>query len=373
MLRFGRQICWLAASCWCVAGNWVGSTSLLADDQLAERLNRPLSATWQGQELAAVLERIAATQHVEIWLDRRVDPQQTVDLKIQNLPLDGVLNKLTEARSLGWAELDNFIYVGPIDSARELPSLLAIARNSLAKISSKDRTPWLEKSAVVWPRLSEPRQMLKEWLTAAGIELDNADSIPHDLWNAKQMPPLALIDRVVLLLVGFDQTCQISADGKSCRIVPIKRPVLLIREYRPGKQMRELVKQLQDLPAVTINRSGSSIAVTGRIEDHERIAQFLERDTPRKKKSPIPTGRTSAQVFSLKLENQPVGKVIAQLGAQLRLEVAWNPNLDADNQAMLVSCDVVDGDLPTLLSAILSPAGLTFELHEKRLEILRAN
>ncbi len=373
MLRFGRQISWLAATCWCIAGNWVGNTSLVADDQLAAALTRPLTATWQGRELAAVLARIAATQHVEICLDRRVDPQQTIDVKIQDLPLADVLNKLTESRSLGWVELDNFIYVGPSDSARDLPTLTAIARNSLAKVSAKDRKPWLTESSVAWPRLSEPRAVLNEWLMSAGIELDNPEAIPHDLWNAKELPSMSLIDRVVLLLAGFDQTCQISNNGKSCKIVPIERPVLLTREYRPGNQMREFVQQLQDIAGVSINRSGSNIAVTGRVEDHERIKQLLEGNTPPKKELPKPKGRRSAQVFSLRLENQPVGKVIAQLAAQLGLEVVWNSALSADLQTKLVSCDVVDGDLPTLLGAILSPVGLAFELNEKRLEILPAN
>jgi hypothetical protein len=310
---------------------------------------------------------------VEIWLDRRVDPQQTIDIKIQDRPLADVLNKLTEPISLGWVELENLIYVGPIDSTRELPTLAAIARNSLAKVSAKDRKPWLEKSAVSWPRLSEPRQLLNEWLTSAGIELDNPTAVPHDLWNAKNLPSLSLVDRVVLLLAGFDQTCQISTNGKSCRIVPIARPVLLTREYRPGRQMREFVQQLQNIAGVSINRSGSNIAVTGRVEDHERIAQLLQEDTPLKREPPKPKGRTSAQVFSLRLENQPVGKVIAQLAAQLGLEVVWDSALSANLQTKLVSCDVVDGDLPTLLAAILSPAGLTFELNDRRLEILPSN
>jgi hypothetical protein len=310
---------------------------------------------------------------VEIWLDRRVDPQQTVDVKIQRQPLANVLNELTEPKSLGWAKLDNFIYIGPIESARELPTLAAIARNSLAKVSAKDRKPWLKKSPLAWPRLSEPRAVLNEWLTSAGIELDNPAAIPHDLWNAKELPSLSLVDRVVLLLAGFDQTCQISTNGKSCKVVHIERPVLLTREYRPGKQMRDFVEQLQDIAGVSVNRSGSNIAVTGRFEDHKRIKQLLEGNTTQEEDRTKPRSRTSSQVFSLRLENQPVGKVIAQLAAQLELEVVWNSALGADFQTKLVSCDVVDGDLPTLLGAILSPAGLTFELNEKRLEILPAN
>ncbi len=375
MLRSQMVIFLLSAGCWLITVTGLEHPRGHAAEPLTAELARPLTATWQGQELGVVLERISASQHVVIWLDRRVDPQQQIAARFQNLPLREVLDQLSSSHALGWSQLGGIIYLGPPESAKELATLGAIARKSVDKLSAKARRPWLQKESVSWPRLSDPREILTAWLADAEIELVNRAALPHDLWDAKELPPLTLLDRLVLLLVGFDKTCEISANGKSCRIVGIERPVLLTREYQPGKNLRVLHEELKQLPGVTINRQSNRIAVTGRWEDHERIRELL-KDTSTDNRKRQPTARQNAeQVFSLRLENQPVGKVIDQLAGQLALEVVWSPTLlkrEIDPRTALVSCDVTNGNLPALLKAVLAPAGLKFELQEKRLEILPA-
>jgi type II secretory pathway component HofQ len=74
-----------------------------------------------------------------------------------------------------------------------------------------------------------------------------------------------------------------------------------------------------------------------------------------------PGGKSTAaqaQRFTLKIENQPVGRVLDQLARQLNLNVVWSTNPPAGQQA-LISCDVRQVDLDGLLEAILEPAGLT--------------
>ncbi|MDZ4657422.1 MAG: hypothetical protein SH868_07560 [Bythopirellula sp.] len=330
MLRFQAVIFLLGAGCWLVTATGLEQARSHATEPLTAELAQPLTATWQGQELGVVLERISASQNVVIWLDRRVDPQQQVAARFQNEPLRGVLDQLSSSHALGWSELDGLIYMGPRESAKEIATLAATARNSLDHVSATARRPWQHKESVSWPRLSEPREILSAWLAEAGIELVNRVALPHDLWNAKKLPPLTLIDRVVLLLVGFDKTCEISANSKSCRIVPIERPLPITRDNQ-------------------------------------------ESTSSENRKRPSRTRQNVEQVFSLRLENQPVGKVVEQLAGQLALEVVWSPALlqrEMDPRTSLVSCDVTNGNLPTLLKAVLEPAGLEFELQEKRLEIL---
>jgi hypothetical protein len=257
-----------------------------------------------------------------------------------------------------------------------------LARQSASKSAAKVRKAWLEPVAVSWPRLSTPREILSDWLADAGIVLENPEAVPHDLWDDKQLPALPLVERVVLLLSGFDKTCRISASGKSCRIVPIGEPVLVTLEYESGKRLRELVAEFKEIPGVSLNRRGSHLAVTARWEDHQRIREFLDggsrpaaEASQTAKTNQTQQKQNSQQVFSLRLANQPVGKVIDQLAGQLGLTVTWNPELlkrATDPRTTLVSCDVTNGDLPSLLGAILSPAQLQFELQDKQLKILPA-
>jgi hypothetical protein len=155
--------------------------------------------------------------------------------------------------------------------------------------------------------------------------------VPHDLWPEHKLPPMSALDRAVLLLSGFDLTCQISADGSKLRVVPIKRP---------------------------LKTSG------------------LAPPTASRAKPPRPRAATTKtlQRFTLKIENQPAGRVIDQLARQLQLEVTWdaalqqNPTLGREAN---VSCDVREADLDALLTAVLSPAGLAFERDGKRVSIRR--
>ena len=373
MLRCPTGIFLLGAGCWLLIGLWLEHPRGQAVEPLTAQLARPVTATWQGQELGVVLNRISASQNVVFWLDRRVDPQQQIEARFQSLPLREILDQLSSSHSLGWSELDGMVYLGPPDAARELATLAAIARKSLDRASANDRTRWLQKKSARWPRMSDPREILTAWLADADIELVNRNALPHDLWDARKLPAMPLVDRVVLLLVGFDKTCGISADAKSCRIVAIERPVLITREYLPGKRMRALLAEFQQVPGVTFNRQGNQVAVTGRWEDHERISELLKGNSTNSNLRRPTARQNTEQVFSLHLENQPVGKVIDQLAAQLALEVIWSPALlkrDVDPRTALVSCDVSNGNLPTLLAGVLSPAGLKFELQEKRLAIL---
>ncbi|MCH7750995.1 MAG: STN domain-containing protein [Planctomycetes bacterium] len=193
----------------------------LATLLLAQRV----TATWQGQQLGTALERLASTRQAPLWLDRRVDPRQTVDVQFTDVPFAQALAKLTEQHSLGVTQLDSVIYVGPRKTARGLATLARRARAALAQAPAAQRQQWLRAAPSSWPRLTQPRALLKELLAQAGIELVDDKLVAHDLWQARELPPMALVDRAVLILAGFDLTCEISPDGKTCRVVPIEYPL----------------------------------------------------------------------------------------------------------------------------------------------------
>ncbi len=359
------------AGTWVLAGIVIANPSLAVADTLVERLERPLTAHWHGQELAVVLERIAASQNVTIWLDRRVDPQIRVEARFSGIPLRQVLDQLTAGETIGWSQVGKIIYLGPRQSAREVATLAERAKESLARTSASNRKRWLLTEPMTWPRLSEPREILGNWLTTADIELSNGEAIPHDLWNAKKLPPTPLVDRVVLLLAGFDLTCDLS--NNKCRVVPVSRPVEITRRYDVGNRLADLRNAFKQDPTVRILQSGKQATITARSEDHDRAKDILNGSASAKRPSRQPTKQNSQQVFSLKLENQPVGNVIDQLASQLGLEVVWSVRLrnrTPDPRTSLVSCDVQNGDLSALLAAVLGPAGLKFELEGQKLEII---
>src|SRR5262245_34619070 len=53
---------------------------LLASPALARQLQQRVTLTWDDQEVAAALERLAEVQRVPLWIDRRIDPHARLSL-----------------------------------------------------------------------------------------------------------------------------------------------------------------------------------------------------------------------------------------------------------------------------------------------------
>ncbi len=306
-------------------------TVAITPPQVELRLQQRISVTWHGQQFGTIVQRLRDTQGIAIWLDRRVDLQQAVELRLADVSLAHALEALTEKLGLGVSVLESVVYVGPAASARELQTLSRRSHERLAKVPRIMKKRWLHSAPWECPQLSNPRMLLIDMLRGAEIKLTGKKLVPHDLWAAKQLPPISLVDRVVLILIGFDLTCNISADGNICEVVPIRRPIALDRKYA--------------LPR--------------------------NRQNPRQKPSTRPT-RKAEKKFSLQLQNQPVGAIIGQLAKQLKLDIVWDEaSLAAHGISRddLVSCRVKNVDLDKLLTSILSPAGLQFQRNGNSIEI----
>ena len=307
--------------------------SLVCGELLAQRsasfelrMRNRISVTWQDQELGSALERLTSAGRISLWLDRRVDRQQTISIQLANVALKDAIQRIAEQQSLGFTRLESLVYVGPQQSALELETLLGRASEQLAKTPTKMRRRWLQSEEVTWPRLSEPRSLAESWLRRAEVRLIGGDMIPHDLWPQQTYPSLALVDRLVLLLAGFDRTCNISPDGMSCEVVPIPRPLKLAESRTERK------------------KPGASRSKTA----------------------------TSLQRFTLRLKNQPLGRVLDQLAQQLQLDVRWE-DAKPDNvkavRARLASCDVKNVDLDELLESVLSSVDLQHQRDGKTVTI----
>jgi hypothetical protein len=265
---------------------------------------------------------------------------------------------------LGWTTLRSVIYVGPAASARELATLSELARQAIAKAPTDARRRWLTPAPWEFPRLSEPRALLDEAVVAAGAKLRPGAELPHDLWPARSLPAVAPIDRVVLLLAGFDLRADITADGRSLKATPIKRPVQMSRTLAMNPRLEaELAKLVSADDSIRIERLGRQATVVARWEELEQL-----RGTPRRRRPTTDSNNSApaatAQRFTLRIANKPVGPVLTQLGTQLQLTIVWDPALTAASPAIadtLISCEVTNADLDGLLGSILESAGLAFD------------
>ncbi|MGD9632773.1 MAG: hypothetical protein AB7G28_10595 [Pirellulales bacterium] len=282
------------------------------------------SVGWQNLPLANALDRLRAVTEADVFLDRRVDPSQKVQLTAANASIDEVLSSLAASIGLGYARIGRLHYVGPVETATRLPKLVAEQRRDMATLDVELRRSLLGQRRLAWPRLTEPQGLITELIHEHGWKLTGADLIPHDLWAQGELPAMPLSNQLTVLLAGFNLTFRIDSRQQTIDIVPVEW----------GKVV----------PRVASPRSSS----------------------------PAPATRPGKQVFSLRVENQPVGRVLEQLAGRLH----WK--LTVDEAAIraaglsldrLVSFHVENADEDQLLAALLAPAGLAATRDADRIQI----
>jgi hypothetical protein len=359
----------------------IASSAHGAESKATQQLAKPVSITWQEVPLGTALERLAQTQSLAIWQDRRVDPNTPITLTVADQPIAAVFAALGQQAGATAVPFAGVIYFGPQQTADELATLAVLARQPLAKVPAASRTRWLKPQAWSYPRLSEPRQLLIELATSVDAKVQNEQSVPRDLWQARDLPAMPAIDRAVLLLAGFDLTCRVSKDGSQLQVTPITRPVAIVQEYRvPNSRSAAFNAAIAELSNATSTGEGSRPTITARVEDHERLRAALSgRPTGavaaaaamRTASEKMAGGALDDRRFTLTIENKPLAPVLNQLAAQLNLQLEWDAAIPdtAVGRNMLVSCRVEKADLDDLLKALLEPAGLTSDRQANRISI----
>ena len=285
----------------------------LNTDSLARSLRNRVSVTWDNKHLIDVIQRLEETQGINIWLDRRIDPKQMVMLQVRDKPVSVVLETLAKDLDLGVSRLGKLVYLGPRKAAANLEHLSLLARSTLSKATPKWQREWLREEQREFPELTQPRIFLENCLRKEGIRMTGAEQIPHDLWRAMELPELSLIDQSVFVLIGFHLTLEVTHQGSDSKIVPIRDTML------PESRTKPLTSH----------------------KDSQR--------------------NDSQRLYSLKITNQPVGSILDHLAKQLQLKIVWHPSLASEQATLkkaLVSCEVANADLGSMLNSILRPIGL---------------
>lgn len=334
-----------------------------------QQLRTSTTGSWTGVPVVQVLRSLSTAQRVAIVLDRHVDPHGKVELSVTEEPLSVVLGRIAVQQGQGTSQLDAVVYVGPLGVAERLRTLRALLHEQMRELPAAARRPLVERRAWRWEDLATPRELLAQLAAQAkGVTIEGLEQIPHDLWRGADLPPLAWIDRLLLVAVQFDLTCQIASAGTTVRLVPLPEHVEISRSYPGHGQAAALAqKWSKQVPASRVSADGDRVTVVGLVEDHDLLEEAQRSGSARRT-----TVKQGKQVFKLSVEKAPVRQVLRQLEQKLSLEFHWDEaalqqagrSLDA-----LVTFKVENASLDELLAAVLEPAGLTFSRQERRVQI----
>lgn len=336
-------------------------------ERMQRELQKPIGITWKGRPIRDALKNLAANQRVAIWLDRRIDPSREPEFSIENTPLQQILQDVAQPLGAELGFVGPVVYIGPASTTRKLWTITELRREDLRRLTPAIRSKWSIAKAIQWPELATPRELLQSAADEAGCRLEGLDTIPHDLWDSANLPPMTLTERLTLILAGFDRTFQLDGEGGLIRLTDLPDRPTLQREYAPrGDVSRFLSAVERRTPNATVQRNGPKVAIAGTAEDHDSISRLLRGEPDRR----TSTGPAETR-YTMNVENQPLGVVLRTLNVKAQLQV----QVDEDIQAKLfrlVSFEVKDATLEQLLQAAMREAGLAFELKGLQLRVMAA-
>jgi hypothetical protein len=335
----------------------VGLTAVAADTVPGE-LAAPISISWDNTPVAYALSSLSQARHIAIVRDRRVDPQQPLELAIDNQPLADALAAIAAHQKIGYCQLGPVAYFGPPQTTARLRTLAALRLEDVTRLSPAARRKLLLSRNWHWDRLSEPRALAEQLGREAGVELLGLDRIPHDLWPETDLPPLPWIDRLALVAAQFDLTFRLDNTGHRVELVDMPARPVLARSYLGGRDAAAVASRWTGaFPAANIEVVGTRIRVEAPLEVHESIEGRL-RATPARRTT-VTAGKPQ---YQLSVDKAALNQVVAQLSKQLGLEFRWDEAAIARKRIamdQLVSVKISGADLDQLLAAVFAGTGLT--------------
>ncbi len=309
-----------------VLSSTVWAAEPLAGKPFEVALEKKVGVAWGGQignTLRDIVRQLTASQHVSILVDRRVDPTQSVELTVPPSPLREVLTALAHAVESETSLVSNVVYVGPVDAAKKLRTLIELRNNELSMLTSNAATPkspWrnrpvllTKRTSFAWQDLDRPRDILKQVGDKFQIEIDGLDKLPHDLWAGATLPQMTATESLSLLLVQFESTFEFLPDRAAVRIVPIPKEVSVERTHAiPANSTANVGSVREQFPDVEIEQAGAKLIVRGTVEQHAEIAEWLKSGGPKPVKPPAnkPKTKLANRRFTLKQMNVALGDVI---------------------------------------------------------------
>lgn len=220
LLRFAMAACLAAAGGGSLIAQTPTDSAPLSGEVLQRKLAEPVGVSWSGASLGDATTSITRNTRVCIWLDRRVDRGRRVEWSSSGRPLRETIERFAAAHDLGTAWIGSVAYLGPKAAATNLPTLISRRNADAAALPPNLRTAFAERAILTWNDLAEPRGLLTQIVGAAGWSIENEATIPHDLWNRLETPPLTLTERLSLLTAGFELTYQLDPATKKITLGP---------------------------------------------------------------------------------------------------------------------------------------------------------
>lgn len=310
---------------------------IAADATGSTGLHSPVTGSWKGVALRALVEQVADAADVPVVIDRRVDGATPLSIDADGVPAGELLRRMASEAGYGVAEVRAGVRIAPRDVVPMIEAGDREAARAEATAPAGLRRRLARNDSLEWEAASRPRDIVKSLARSSGILVEDLDRLPHDHLPAAHYRTMPLGDRLSLVLGHYGLTFA-TAGADSIRVVAIPAAsVASAASDTPG-------------PSATARPDRGSRATTG----------------PSRSRVKRPPPGTPEERFSLEAA-APVSELLATLASRFGLKLVIDePSLMAKavDPGEIVRIKVADVPRDGVFDAVLEPLGLTWTIED---------
>ena len=180
-----------------------------------------ISIRWANNPLRQAIRHLSQAKHVAILIDRRVDPDQKLDVALKDVSVESALQTIARQSNLRVSRLGNVVYLGPAPAADRLRDVAAALEKDVRRLPSGIQRKYFLAKRLAWEDFAEPRKLVAQLARQSGIQIAGLEKMPYDLWAAADLPPISLVDRLTVIAIQFDLAFKVADGGRRLTLVSL--------------------------------------------------------------------------------------------------------------------------------------------------------
>lgn len=340
--------------------------------QLFRSYCRPSSILWRDQPLKTGLISFQESQKVEVFLDRRIDSSQLVELGIGADRIDMILTKLAESIDCKLGYIESVAYLGPSAEVAkvELSYWRAWYQYRKQLIEAKaggdqNRAPPIPVQKLKWDRLTTPQDILSSIEREWHIEIVGKEQVPHDLWDMSEYASLSLPAQICMVVAGFGLSAEPIPATNQWKLIPVREATTATLAYAKNQWKLENIERWSKDAELEINDDAKHIRVRAEVSEHYRLAlsKFAAA-------LPKPKSRFENLRFTFEAASTPASDVIDAVAVHLQLKTEWQIDRAIVTQRR-INLKVNQASVKQLIDELAKQSGVTLDVIEERTLIIR--
>lgn len=336
------------------------------EKQFETSLETRISVSWKNRQLRDAIRTLSELHEIPIILDRRIPPNQLLDLDVIDTTLIETLEMIAELSEASISILPGVVYIGPSVVAESLRTLIYVNHKELGK--DNDQKLVDRKISVSWPDLDQPGKIFESVCKQYQISVINPELIPHDLWMGASLPEIGFNEMASLILAQYDLYYQVE-NRNEIRLVPFKFPIKVnFRHEVTKKQLEEIIPEIRkdkDFPELEVKNR--TVTFSGFLEQEEDFLNRLngkKEKTRKKANEPVSLDRRRFTLTVKEVSAKQLIELLQKNGIRISYdeEKFQSKNVDLEKQ---LDIDLQGATIRQFLDTFCKPLGLEYKIDQQ--------